>query len=248
MCIIPITRHYSVPGSSFFVYLAWLYPTPVHFVVHLFPLIYYHPALVAAGRTISPSDNLSDHKEDSEEMNLEVTGGEIVTREVGVEEVEMEKKDLSGAAGGGGGSFAKPWTGKIKVSADHDDSVVVLRKGSNTSDKPDPLRRIGTPIMRTGSPLVRTGSPLVRTGSPLVRTTSPLDDVKRKARASVISIASNISNRFRKSVDLNEEEVEKLVSMSTIIDSSDSSGEEGRCVCVCTCSYNIQSLQYCSCG
>ena len=215
-------------------YLAWLYPTPVHFVVHLFSLIYYHPALVAAGRTISPSDNLSDHKEDSEEMNLEVKSGEIVTREVEVEEVEMEKRDLSGAAGGGGGgSFANTWTGTIKVSADHDDSVVVLRKGSNTSDKPDPLRRIGTPIKRTGSPLVRTGSPLIRTGSPLVRTTSPLDDVKRKARASVISIASNISNRFRKSVDLNEEEVEKLVSMSTIIDSSDSSGEEGRCVCVC---------------
>lgn len=173
---------------------------------------------MAAGRTISPSDPpLSDRKEDSEVLdviNLEISG-EIVGREE-----EIEKEDLSQ-----GGNFANPWAGKIKISADHDDSEVVLRRGSN-SDKPDPLRRIGTPIMRTGSPLVRTGTPLVRT-------TSPMDDMKRKARASVISIASNISNRFRKSVDLNEEEVKMLVS-STIIDSSDSNSEEGRSVCVCT--------------
>ena len=174
---------------------------------------------MAAGRTISsPNPPLSDRKENSEVLdviNLEISG-EIVAQEV----EEIEKEDLSQE-----GNFANPWTGTIKISADHDDSEVVLRRGSNL-DKPDPLRRIGTPIMRTGSPLVRTGSPLVRT-------TSPIDDMRRKARASVISIASNISNRFRKSVDLNEEEVEKLVSMSTIIDSSDSNSEEGRCVCVC---------------
>lgn len=179
-----------------------------------------HAALVAAGRTISPRDPPYDHREDSEALdaiNLKVSG-EIVARE----EEEIEKKDLSGA----GGNFGNPWTGRIKISADHSDSEVVLRKGSSNSDKADPLRRIGTPIMRTGSPLVHTGSPLVRT-------TSPMDDMRRKARASVISIASNISNRFRKSVDLNEEEVEKLVSMSTIIDGSDSNSEEGRCASVC---------------
>ena len=186
-------------------------------IVHLSVCAPVLAALVAAGRTISPSDPpLSDYKEDSEKLdviNLEVSG-EIVARE----EKEIEKEDLSQE-----GNFASPWTGRIKISADHDDSEVVLRRGSN-SDKPDPLRRIGTPIMRTGSPLIRTGSPLVRT-------TSPMDDMRRKARASVISIASNISNRFRKSVDLNEEEVEKLVSTSTIIDSSDSNSEEGWCVC-----------------
>ncbi len=203
---------------------------PVCCILHLSS----HAALVAAGRTISHSDCPSDCKKDSEVLdviNLEVSG-EIAAQEV--EEIEA-KADLSG-----GGNFASPWTGRIRISADHDDSEVVLRKGarsSTSSEKPDPLRRVGSPLVRTGSPLVRTGSPLVRTGSPLVRTTSPMDDMKRKARASVISIASNISNRFRKSVDLNEEEVEKLVSMSTIIDSSDSNSEEGRCarVCVCMC-------------
>ena len=179
------------------------------------PTCALHTALVAAGRTISPSDLPSDRKEDSEELNvinLE-TSGEIVAQEM----KEMEKENLSRE------SYVDPWAGRIRVSADHDDSEVVLRRVS--SDKPDPLRRIASPI-------VRTGSPLVRTGSPLVRTTSPMDDMRRKARASVISVASTISNRFRKSVDLNEEEVTKLVS---IIDSSDSNSEEGIYIYMCVC-------------
>ena len=214
-------------------------------VVHLSP----HAALVAAGRTISPSDAPSDHKKDSKVLDvvsLEASG-EIAALEVDKIESD-EKAELSEE------NFANPWMGKIKISADHDDSEVVLRKGarsSNTSsDKSsDPLRRIGSPLelIRTGSPLVRTGSPLARTGSPLVRTTSPMDDMRRKARASVISIASNISNRFRKSVDLNEEEVEKLVSMSTIIDSSsDSNSEEGKHMCMCMCKFKVQRVDICS--
>ena len=177
-------------------------------------------ALVAAGRTISPSDPPSDLKEESEEidkLHLE-TSSEAVTQEketLG----ELENKETLRE------NFTNPWIGRTdNISPDHDNSEVVLRKVS--LDKPDPLRRIGTPIMRTGSPLVRTGSPLVRTSS-------PIDDMRRKARASIISVASNLSSRFRKSVDLNEEEVAKLVSMSTIIDSSDSNSEEGLLVCVC---------------
>lgn len=209
--------------------------------MHLSP----HAAMIAAGRTISPSDAPSDHKKDSKVLDvvsLEASG-EIAALEV--DKIESDEKvELSGE------NFANPWKGKIKISADHDDSEVVLRKGarsSNTSsDKSsDPLRRIGSPLelIRTGSPLVRTGSPLARTGSPLVRTTSPMDDMRRKARASVISIASNISNRFRKSVDLNEEEVEKLVSMSTIIDSSsDSNSEEGKHMCMCMWKFKVQHV------
>lgn len=214
--------------SPWYYFVCYLVHSTVHLpVVHLSP----HAALVAAGRTISPSDSPSDHKKDSKVLTLEASG-EIAALEV--KEIESDKKaELPGE------NFANPWMGKIKISADHDDSEVVLRKGARSSnassDKSDPLRRIGSPLE------------LIRTGSPLVRTTSPMDDMRRKARASVISIASNISNRFRKSVDLNEEEVEKLVSTSTIIDSSsDSNSEEGRCMYVCIWKFKVQHVDICS--
>ena len=144
--------------------------------------------------------------------------GEIVAREKTEETVE-ENYDVVGE------NIKNPWA---ENGGDSNPSIEIF--------KPVPLRRraspkvrTGSPLVRTGSPLVRTGSPLVRTGSPLVRTESPGGDVGKKARLSIISIASNISSKFRRSVDLSEEEAKLVVAMSTaaVIDDED---EEGLCV------------------
>ena len=168
--------------------------------------------MVAAGRTISPTDPPSGQKQEEHKKNdvtsYETCGDVMVTQK----KVEVGKENKHGE------NHSNLWTGKIRISADHSDSEVVLRR--ERLDHPDPLMRIGSPIKRTESPLVRTGSPLVRT-------MSPIDEMRRKARASIISVVSNVSNRFRRSVDLNDEEVAKLVSMSTL-DGSDSNSEEGK--------------------
>lgn len=188
-------------------------------------------AMVAAGRTISPTDppygrKQEEHKE--KDVASYETCGEVMVAQQKVELGEENKHEEN---------HSNLWTGKIRISADHADSEVVLRR--ERLDQPDPLRRIGSPIKRTESPLVRTGSPLVRT-------MSPIDEMRRKARASIISVVSNVSNRFRRSVDLNDEEVAKLVSMSTL-DGSDSNSEEGMgtacgCVHVCVCAQVRSSM------
>ena len=140
---------------------------------------------------------------------------------------EQEKTDDGGDIGGE--NITNPW------AENGNDSTETDKLQKEPLDKPVVLRRIRSPMNRTGTPLTRTGSPLLRTGSPLVRTESPIGDVARKARLSMISIASNISSRFRKSVDLTEEEAKLVLSMapSVVIDDSDYNGEEGKCECMC---------------
>lgn len=135
------------------------------------------------------------------------------------EKVVEETEDINGE------NITNPWT-----ENSNENGTDVLQK--EALDKPVVFRRIRSPMSRTGTPLARTGSPLVRTGSPLVRTESPIGDVARKARLSMISIASNISSKFRRSVDLSEEEAKLVLSMapSVVIDDSDFNGEEGMCV------------------
>ena len=177
---------------------------------------YTYKALVAAGRTLTLAKR--NVLEKPAEIELEDTG-EVVTQEQ--EKIAEEADDVVGE------NITNPWAESTEMD--------VLQK--EPLDKPVVFRRIRSPMNRTGTPLSRTGSPLLRTGSPLLRTESPIGDVARKARLSMISIASNISSRFRKSVDLSEEEAKLVLCMapSVVIDDSDYNGDEGMCECESVC-------------
>ena len=163
------------------------------------PHMHMCTALTAAGRTVAMTLTECEEPEEISKVDLG-DAGEFAAQETTLETQEGDEME--------GDDYTNPWTDK-----DVTDPNVEMQRESK--DKPDPLRRVGTPIVRTGS---------------------PIGEVGRKARISIISIASNLSNRFRKSVDLNEEEIAKLVPMSSaIIDSSDSNSEEGMCECVCVC-------------
>lgn len=171
---------------------------------------------MAAGRTLTLAKR--NVLEEPAEIELEDTG-EVVTQQQ--EKIAKEADDIVGE------NITNPWAENVHDSTEMD----VLQK--EPLDKPVVIRRIRSPMNWTGTPLSRTGSPLLRTGSPLVRTESPIGDVARKARLSMISIASNISSRFRKSVDLSEEEAKLVLctAPSVVIDDIDYNGDEGMCEC-----------------
>ena len=181
--------------------------------------------LAGAGRTLGPAKQQSEPEEVGA-RHLESTSEIVTQNDIVVEDYD----DIVS-----GENIKNPWA---ETSSKDSDSNDVLHK--ELLDKAVPLRRRASPMVRTVSPLVRTGSPLVRTGSPLVRTDSP----GAKGRLSIISIASNLSSKFRRSVDLSEEEAKLVLSMSpsVVIDDAEFNGEEGVfcvCVCVCVCVCNV---------
>ena len=158
---------------------------------------------MAAGRILSPTEY--SEQDEAESVSNEDGGG---CEGVAPEKLSLESEQRD--------TVTDMWT-DIKEPQSKGDV-----DWTESLDKPVTLRRIRSPlqlrtvspIARTGSPLTRTGSPLTRTGSPLTRTESPISDLGKKARMSVISVASNLSSRFRKSVELSEDEAKLVLSMS----------------------------------
>ena len=162
-------------------------------------------ALMAAGRTLSPNEY--SEQDEMDDVFNEESSSETVTQEKSSEDGELSRRE----------TVTNPWIDIDKPKSESDDSDDVEWK-----DKPVILRRIRSPLQlrtvspltRTVSPLTRTGSPLTRTGSPLTRSDSPIGELGKKARISIISVASNLSSRFRRSTELSEEEAKLVLSMS----------------------------------
>ena len=179
--------------------LSKLYTT-VPFSCHSFSVACV--ALMAAGRTLSPNEY--SEQDEMDDVFNEESSGETVAQEKSSEDGELSRRE----------TVTNPWIDIDKPKSESDDV--------ECKDKPVILRRIRSPLQlrtvspltRTVSPLTRTGSPLTRTGSPLTRSDSPIGELGKKARISIISVASNLSSRFRRSTELSEEEAKLVLSMS----------------------------------
>lgn len=168
--------------------------------------------MLAAGRILSPTEY--SEQDEAESVSNEEGGGA---------ECEGEAKEKASLESERGDTVTNVWTDIKEPESKGDmdwleslDKPVTLRRIRSPLQlrTVSPIARTGSPLTRTGSPLTRTGSPLTRTGSPLTRTESPISDLGKKARMSVISVASNLSSKFRKSVELSEEEAKLIFSMS----------------------------------